>query len=142
MSAQIDTVERVYELFNELPAGQDARRDHPALTELLQLFDPGIEFVAPAAQPDRSWSGRTGRDAMSEGWDDWFTAWEEQRSHPRQILERGTHVLALTDDRFRGRDRIQVELKGGAIYTFRDGLFVRIQAFFDQDSARREFDAV
>jgi ketosteroid isomerase-like protein len=34
------------------------------------------------------------------------------------------------------------EAASGAIFTFRDGLIVRIQAFFDQDAARREFGGV
>jgi hypothetical protein len=51
-------------------------------------------------------------------------------------------VLALTDEYFLGRDGIEIELKGGAIYTFRDRMIVRIQAFFDRDAARREFDAL
>ena len=142
MSAQVDTVKRVYELFNELPGDEQSRRAHPALAELLGLFDPGIEFVAPTGQPDASWSGRAGRDELVEGWDDWFSAWEEQRSHPREIVERGNHVLALTDDRFRGRDGIEIEMGGGAIYTFQGPTIVRIQTFFDQDSARHEFDAM
>ncbi len=57
-------------------------------------------------------------------------------------MERGTAVLALTNDRFRGRDGIEIEMQGGSIYKFREGKIVRIQTFFDQDSARREFDAV
>jgi len=33
-------------------------------------------------------------------------------------------------------------MKGGSLYTFRDGVIVQIQAFFDQEDARRAFDAV
>jgi ketosteroid isomerase-like protein len=142
MSAHTDTVKRVLALFNQLPGDQQARREHPALAELLALLDPGVEFVAPAGQPDRSWDGRAGRDAMVEGWDDWFSAWEEQRTELLEIIERADRVLALTNDRFRGRDGIEIEMKGGSIYTFRDGMIVRIQAFFDPDAARRGFDAL
>jgi ketosteroid isomerase-like protein len=142
MSAQIDTVKRVLELFNELPGDQEARRTHPALAELLALLDPDVQFVAPAGQPDRSWDGRGGREAMLEGWDDWFSAWEEQRAELHEIAERGPHVLALTNDRFRGRDGIEIQMKGGSIYTFRGGTIVRIQAFFEHEGARREFDAL
>jgi hypothetical protein len=78
MSAQTDTVERVFALFNELPGDQEARRDHPALAELMALMDPDVLFVAPAGRPDASWSGA----------------------------------------------------------------IVQIQAFFDHESARREFDGV
>jgi ketosteroid isomerase-like protein len=142
MSAQVDTVKRVYELFNELPGSQEARRNHPALGSLLELFDPDIEFVPPTSQPDRSWSGQAGRDALIEGWDDWFSAWEEQRSHPREVMERGNRVLALTDDRFRGREGIEIEMRGGAIYTFRGHKIVRIQTYFEEETARREFAAL
>jgi hypothetical protein len=67
MNAQTDTVRRVLALFNELPADQKARGEHPALAQLL----------AP-----------------------------------------------------------------GSLYTFRDGVIVQIQAFFDQEDARRAVDAV
>ena len=142
MSSQIDTVTRVLALCNQLPGDQETRREHPALGELLALLDPEVHFVGPAAQPDSSWVGRTGRDAMVEGWDDWFSAWEEQRTQLLEIMERGSRVLALTNDRFRGRDGIEIEMKGGGIYTFRDATIVRIQTFFDHESARREFDAL
>jgi len=142
MSAQTDTVRRVLALFNELPADEKARREHPALAQLLALMDPEVQFVGPAGQPDRSWEGRAGREGMVEGWDDWFSAWEEQRTRVLEITERGRQVLALTVDSFRGRDGIQIEMKGGSLYTFRDGVIVQIQAFFDQEDARRAFDAV
>jgi ketosteroid isomerase-like protein len=142
MSSHVDTVKRLLELFNQLPADQHARRDHPALAEVIALLDPDVLFVAPAAQPDSSWDGRAGRDAMLEGWDDWFSAWEEQRAQLVEITERGPHVLALTNDRFRGRDGIEIEMKGGGIYSFRDRAIVRIQTFFEHESARRAFDAL
>ena len=142
MSAQVDTVKRVLELFNQLPGDEDARHRHPALAELLALLDPEIEFVAPAGRPDASWSGRAGRDELVEGWDDWFSAWEEQRTELLEITERGPRVLAVTNDRFRGRDEIEIEMQGGSIYTFRESIIVRIQTFFEQDEARRQFDAL
>jgi ketosteroid isomerase-like protein len=142
MSSQIDTVKRVLDLFNQLPSEQDARREHPALVELLALMDPAVHFVAPVGQPDASWDGRAGREAMVEGWDDWFSAWEEQRTQLLEITERGPRVLALTMDRFRGRDGIEIEMKGGTIYTFRGDTIVRIQAFFEHEAAQREFDAL
>jgi|SRR5688572_10114382 ketosteroid isomerase-like protein len=142
MSAQTDTVKRVLALFNQLPGDQEARHAHPALAELLELFDPDVLFVGPAAQPDSSWAGRAGLDAMIEGWDDWFSAWEEQRTNLVEMIERGTRVLALTMDRFRGRDGIEIEMKGGSIYEFKEGKIVLIQAFFDHESARQQFDAV
>jgi ketosteroid isomerase-like protein len=141
-SPRIATVKRLLTLFNQLPNDKEARHEHPALAELLALLDPAVQFVAPAGQPDRSWDGRAGRDALIEGWDDWFSAWEEQRTQLLEITERGPHVLALTSDRFRGRDGIEIEMKGGSIYEFEDGKIVRIQTFFDPESARREFGAV
>jgi len=67
MSAQTDTVRRVLALFNELPADEKARREHPALAQLLALMDPEVQFVGPAGQPDRSWEGRAGREGPAQG---------------------------------------------------------------------------
>ena len=110
MSAQVDTVKRVYELFNQLPGDEQSRRAHPALAELLELFDPGIDSLPPrgaagrqlerARRPRRA-GRRLGRLVLGVGGAALSFARDRERSK---------RVLALTDDRFRGRDGIEIEM--------------------------------
>jgi len=57
------------------------------------------------------------------------------------MAERGDEVLVLGRNTFRGRDGIEVNVEGGAIYTLSDGRIARLRTFFDADEARRAFEA-
>jgi ketosteroid isomerase-like protein len=136
MSAQIETVKRVYELFNRLPTNEAERRANPETDELLGLFDNQVEFTQPAAQPEGS-QVFVGRKQLRESWDRWFEMWEHHRSSLEHVDEAGNRVLALSRDHFRGRDGVELEQKGASIFTFDGPRIVRFEAFFDQATARR-----
>ena len=139
ISQRLATMERVYDLFNRLPLDPAERRASPVTAELLEQFDPEVEFTQPAGQPEGAQFFK-GREALRQSWDVWFETWESHRSHPEDVRERGGRVLVLSRDRFRGRDGIELEHREASIFTFRGDKIVRMEAFFDHDSARREFE--
>jgi ketosteroid isomerase-like protein len=141
ISAQVRTIERVFELFNRLPLDADERRASPVTAELLDLFDLDIEFTQPALQPEGAQFFK-GREELRESWDRWFEMWEQHRSHPQHMRERGNRVLALSHDHFRGRDGVELVQKGGSIFTFAGPRISRMEAFFDHETASRAFDGL
>jgi ketosteroid isomerase-like protein len=138
-SERLAIVERVFDLFNRLELDPNARRTSPVTAELLELFHPEVEFTQPAMQPEGAQFFR-GREALRESWDVWFEMWESQRSYPLQMRQDGERVLVLSRERFRGRDGLELEQKGAAIFTFDGPKIVRLEAFFDHETATREFE--
>ena len=63
-------------------------------------------------------------------------AWEEHQSELEEVraLDR-ERVLVLSIEHFRGRDGIEVDQSGGAIFTLRDGKIVHLQSFWERASA-------
>jgi ketosteroid isomerase-like protein len=138
-SRRIATAQRVFELFNRLPLDAASRRASPVTAELLELFATDIEFSQPAMQPEGPQFFQ-GREQLRESWDQWFEMWEHHRSRPEEIVERGDRVLVLSRDSFRGRDGVELEQEGGAIFTFDGRKIVRFEAFFGHDTARLAFE--
>jgi hypothetical protein len=46
----------------------------------------------------------------------------------------------LARDHYRGREGVELDEKGAAIYTFSGPKIVRFEAFLDHETARREFE--
>ena len=139
MSAQVYTVKRVFELFNLLPTDPAVRRASPTTDELLGLFTADVVFTQPALQPEGTQLCE-GREELRESWDRWFDMWEEHRSLPQEIIEDGPRVLVLSRDHFRGREGVELEQKGGAVFTFDGPQIARFETFFDHETARRQFE--
>jgi ketosteroid isomerase-like protein len=137
-SHHLAAVARVFELFNRLSLDPAERRASPVTAELLELFDPEIEFTQPALQPEGAQFFK-GREQLRDSWDQWFEMWEHHRSEPEEVVERGDRVLVLSREHFRARAGVDLEHKGGSIFTFKGEKIARFQAFFDQETARREF---
>jgi ketosteroid isomerase-like protein len=97
-----------------------------------------VKFTQPAAQPEGA-QVFVGREQLRESWDVWFEMWEEHRSSVEEVRDAGNRVLALTRDRLRGRDGVELEQPGAAIFAFNGPKIVRFDAFFDHETARREF---
>ena len=138
-SANLAAVERVLELWNGLDPDPEKRRDSPELRELLGFFSEDVEFAQATSFPGRQ--GVQGQRQLARVWEDWLRAWTEHRSEIQEVQERGDRVLVLSLDSYVGRDGLEVENHGGAIFTLRDGLIVRFESFTDQDEARRAFEA-
>ncbi len=99
------------------------------------FLDAEVVFEEPPEQP----APRTahGRAATIEMFGQFDEAWEEHRSviETLETLE-GDRVLALTVEHFRGRDGIEIEQPCGSLFTLRNGKIIRMQVFWERESAR------
>jgi ketosteroid isomerase-like protein len=128
MGQALDTVRRLVEAFD--------RADWPAV---LALYDPGIEAdLSRSGIPDLG--VYHGREGVIEGWTRWRGVWDEDyRFEVEDLTELGDRVLALTRIQARSKGHgVDTEVRGGEIYTVRDGLIVHFVNFLDRDAARRE----
>ena len=139
MSLRVDTIRRVYELFNQLPADVHARRASPVTEELLGLFTTDVEFTQPAMQPEGAQSF-SGREELRASWDQWFEMWEQHRTSLEEVIERENRLLVLSTESFRGREGVELEQRTGSIFVFRGAQIARFEAFFDRDTAQIEFE--
>jgi ketosteroid isomerase-like protein len=104
----------------------------------LELVDPEIELDflgAPAFFP-----GIREYYAEHRGFRDWWAVtkepWEYFRSTPGQFTVEGDKVVVPVRFEAKGRSSgAQVELDFANLYTFRDGLIVKFQAFESLDEA-------
>ena len=138
-SANVDAVRCVIGLYGRLNPDPSKRRGSPELEELLRFFGDDVEFVQAESLPGAQ--AFHGRRRMERSWADWLGSWAGFRTEIEEIHERGDQVLVLSRDHFLGRDGVEIENRGGSVFTFRDGLIVRFEAFADQDSARQTFGA-
>jgi ketosteroid isomerase-like protein len=138
-SQRLATLERVHDLFNRLAPTAEERRASPVTAELLELFDPEVEFTQPAIQPEGAQFFK-GREELRASWDQWLETWESQRAFIEEMHERGDRVLVLSLNRFRGRDGIELDVPGAAIFEFKGPKISRLEGFFDRESAWREFE--
>lgn len=125
MSQQnLETLRRLHEAFN--------RRD---IDGAVQYLDPEVELHPGIQVPDEE-SRYLGRDGLTE----WFRSatepWEMITVEHRELIDPpGDRVLAVERWVFRGRDGIELELELPNLYTFRDGLIIRIDGFTDKPEA-------
>jgi ketosteroid isomerase-like protein len=120
----VEIVRSAIEAFNEVGLAEAA----------LTFFDPGAVFEEPPEQP--SPTVVEGRDAAIEIFRQFDEAWEEHRSEPEEIrVIDDDRVLLLSVEHFRGRDEIEISQPGGSIFTLRDGKIVRLQSFWERETA-------
>jgi ketosteroid isomerase-like protein len=138
-SDNVRLVRRLWDLFNRLPADPDERAKSPELVELLNLFDPEIEFVqrGPQADADRF----EGRRAFSDIWADWLGTWSVHRSAIAEIREQGDRLLVMSHEHFVARDDLAVETEGSSIVTVARDRITRLETFAgDRAAAIDAFD--
>jgi len=127
MSEGVDKWRAFYEAFNR-----------GNFDDAVQYLHPEVELT-PALPPlegsNLSGNRYRGRDELrefletiSDGWDALTVALEE-------TVEEGDRVLAVENWRARGRDGIEINTRLVDVYTFRDGLVVRIDGFRDKPEA-------
>ena len=101
-----------------------------------ELLDPEVEW--DASDPtvfDLSGIYR-GPEGVREYWREWLRAWETVQFE-YELIATGDRVLALVDQRMRGRSSgIEVPLgKYAHVYTFKDGLIVHWKLYRSQSDA-------
>ena len=123
--ADLDTVRRIYELWN----GPDG------MTAALALFDPEVEYVNPesAIEP----GVRRGHAGMVEVLDAVDGSFADYVHELEQLVDAGDKVMAYVTFRARGRDSgAVVEKPEQHVWTLRDGRVVRFEWFHDEPAAK------
>ena len=71
---------------------------------------------------------------------EWMATWRSQELWAEEIEERGDHVLAICNRHGIVRaSGTEVDRRWAMLWTFRDGVAVRIEAYSDCDEARAAF---
>jgi ketosteroid isomerase-like protein len=97
--------------------------------------DPQLEWVMSGAFPGLRPVYR-GTDEIREWWDQLREPFEDFWIWPNRLLEQGDQVVAIV--RFEGKGAgsgAPVEMLMGHVFTFRDGLAVKFQAFATPEEA-------
>ena len=102
----------------------------------VELLHPDVEWDASeSAVPDNSGIYR-GVEGVQQFWREWLSAWETVQFE-YELIDAGDRVVALIDQRMRGRSTgIEVPMgKYAHVYTFRDGLIVHWKLYVSQADA-------
>jgi ketosteroid isomerase-like protein len=112
--------------------GEWGRGDFSAHAE---LFHPEMKGEAfGMGEPIRFESYDEFLDAMRE----WLSTWERPiRIEAEDFIERGDRILVLIHWSGRGKGSgVEIEGRGGHLWTFREGLVVGHETYRDRDEAR------
>ena len=123
--------EKLEALYDDWAQGDYSRSD---------IFDPEVELDSFGMGERIDARGIEQFVAVMGGW---LSAWERPLTlEAEELIGSGDRILALV--RWRGRGKgsgIDVEAPGGHLWTFRDGLVVRLEVYRDRDEARAAFEA-
>jgi ketosteroid isomerase-like protein len=101
----------------------------------VEYLHPEVEMHPGIQVPDEE-SMYAGRDGLREWFRNATEPWVTIEVEHTELIERPEdRVLAVERWRFRGRDGIELEVELPNLYTFRDGLIVRIDGFTDRAAA-------
>jgi hypothetical protein len=99
-------------------------------------WDPEIELDASEAPVLDIAGVYRGRDAVQRFWREWLAAWETFR-FDYELVDAGDRVVMLLDPRMRGRST-GIDMPFGKVawvFTYRDGLLIRMKFFMGQSEA-------
>ena len=119
---------------NILNASYEAFNDRD-FDDALRYLDRAVEIDPGVRAPDRD-SKLLGH----EGWKEFIRvdieAWEAVTAEPLERIEtEDGRILSIDLWRLRGREGIEIERELPTLYTFRDGLIVRIDGFTEKAEA-------
>src|SRR5216110_2300837 len=102
----------------------------------VELLDPNVEWDALEGDILDISDIYRGPEAVRQYWREWLGAWETVQFE-YQLIDAGDRVVALVDQRMRGRSSgIEVPLgKYAHVYTFTDGLIVHWKLYRSQSDA-------
>jgi ketosteroid isomerase-like protein len=124
-------LEKLAVLYDEWARGDYSRSD---------IFDPDVDLDSFGMGERIQASGLEQFIAVMGGW---LSAWERPLTlEADELIGSGDRILALV--RWRGRGKgsgIEVEAGGAHIWTFREGLVIRLEVYRDRDEARAALEA-
>jgi ketosteroid isomerase-like protein len=103
----------------------------------LDYVDPNAEVDPGLMAPDQSASSYLGRQAVRKFLETIVIGpWAAVTAEPQKIIEiDDSRLLSIDRWCFRGRDGIEVEMELPNLFTFRDGLILKIDGFSDRAKA-------
>lgn len=101
---------------------------------MLALMGPDFEYLTSGLFPGIAPIYR-GHQGWRDFWRDFREIWETLRIELDETRDAGDRVVALFTFHARGRDGLEVRRRFGNVWTFRDGLVVRIHAYADWSEA-------
>jgi ketosteroid isomerase-like protein len=88
----------------------------------LDLYDPAADLDMSRMPGGRMYHGPEG---VREFFSDWFGAWRDLRFKRERLIDVGDRVVQITCLTGRGRATgAEVSIRGGDVFTFRDGKIV------------------
>lgn len=123
MSQNIDTLQAMFEAFN--------RRN---LDQAVQFAHPEVELYPGLEGPDTA-KRYCGRDELKQFLETISDVWDTQTIEPLEIVEADNRVLVVERWLRSVRQGIEFDIELTDVYTFRDGLIVRIDGFTDKAEA-------
>jgi ketosteroid isomerase-like protein len=101
---------------------------------MLAMGDPELEFVTAGLFPGIAPIYR-GHDGWVTFWRDFRETWESLSIETNEFRDAGDRVVLLMTFDARGRNGLEVHRKFATVWTVRDGLAVRIQAYGEWSAA-------
>ena len=101
----------------------------------IDVFAPDVEFVYSADFPEPAvFRGHAG---VYDGWGRWLREWDDMRVVVEELIDLDSRVLADVIVQGRGKaSGAPLAEPGANLWTFRDGLAVRLEIFTNRASAR------
>jgi len=120
-----DNAETIRLFYEAEPDGKD----------VLRYLDPAVELYPGIRTPDQD-TRYVGHDGWKEFMVDAVGIWEAVEIEPSERFEVTENRILATEARIlRGRDGIEIERELPTLFTFRDGLIVRVDGFTDRAEA-------
>jgi len=124
MAQHIDTLRALFDAFNRRDFNDALRYAHPEIE-----LHPGITELDVARQ-------YRGHEEVRRFFETITDAWESYVVEPEETIDApGDRVLVIERWRARGREGIALAFELTDVYTFRDGLIVRIDGYRDAAEA-------
>ena len=115
--ANVEVVQQAYSAWND-----------GDMDSMLALLHPSFEYVSSGLFPGLAPVYR-GHEGWRHFWRDLRDPWESLRIVLHELRETREGVCSLFTFDGRGRDGLRVHRRFGNVWTFREGLVVRIQAY-------------
>jgi hypothetical protein len=127
-------------------------RDMQVLRASYEALNTGdIEATLAVLAPDAEWHESSalpdagtfrGRDAVREFLEEFLQSWESFHQDVEEVVVEGDRAALMIHLTARGRGSgAQVDARYAHVWTFRDGLGVRVDAYYDRDAALRAIKA-
>jgi ketosteroid isomerase-like protein len=104
------------------------------LDAAVEFLAPDVEFHMSGAFPDLDTVYR-GHEGVRKLGDQLNEPWEQFTLDPDRFIDLGDQVLVLSHFHGKGRDGIEVRLPFAHLWTLRDGLVVRMDAYSGHEQA-------